>query len=777
MSEFLAVTGLNPGDAKTMLGGDTSSGSAQASQASDFYPKYVLLDQTVMMQIERHYKQEPLIATANSIKSDYNLGIDGFDVLFADKTLLDDDKFHHLEAVNRLMEQARQAKEMFGFVLVQDSSELLEKNVREITGESLEDDDDDDPDAEIYAAKSNYSGLGSNTLPVIDAEQKLTEQASKYMHRAATALGLADVRSELLGNVKKFGTLQRNVDSGVTTSTYPQNGPALPPIVIGSASDSTLSGEAAAQKADSTRGNLPAAEQDDESESRVKESKRKVVGFEQLFTRIRNLKVVNYRDYEIYLRINRFTNERDLVACRRRTKKKAEEQRDYIEAHRDQRLPKSATIDETVTIFVWPGRMPSDEGEINTQMHDAIRKLWKLEAADQRLVIADESATRPTVFLSYDEKLNVGDMRELSEQELLGLATQPTAKESRLDARQVISAYRATVAMDMLNGKRVDELSRRIASGQELPTGETRTRQAAYRDPESSSEKVVPLPRGFTTGAVVSGKSIDNVESRRTEYKEHIAGMVGIPLIHLNGGMGSSKKASAGGGSAAVTGGSAELSSGLLRTTIMKDRADLSEFFQSVMEVFFREMSNTELALVLSTARREKTMIEVKHEALLATLRAQYELITEAAQKISVTRFQSDAMSLKVALVAHFQAISDAARRVSSMSNRFSIKFKRQTFIEYYEIEMLKAEGALLPFEAANIMRAKMSLEPLTKEQFEENRKTIMRHKREEAESLRFEHTPDGDGASSSASTSQKKRSPSPAPEEPANSTAKKAKK
>lgn len=754
MSQFVSIVGLNPADAKSVLGGDTSGvGSKNDSSVASFmYPLYVPLSRDTMLQIEAHYTQEPLIATANSIKSDKNLGIGGFDIEFAGKTVLDDGKYHHLEACNLLLEHARSSRDMFGFCLVQDASTRLEEEVREMVGDPIR--DEDDPDADKYAGPhvSAANSAGSNAMPIIDVEQKLTEMASKYMFRASDALGLSDVRSTLLTHVDRFNNLQRNVDSGLSSTTYPQNGPALPPIVVGSVTDSVLSAEALAEKAAAAAATT-AGDGDGENSGGLAAEKMRAArqlkrqGFDYLFTKIRFLRPVNFRDYNLYLRINRLSNERDVVACRRArrdsTVPDAEAALEEATAHRELRLPKSAIVDDTVHIFVWPGLMPSDEGMLRTQMHDAIRKLWKLEDADRRRILADESNVRPTVFLTYEDKVSVGDMRDLSEQELLNLGTQPTAKDSRADRNQTINQYRAGVAIDLINGKRQDELSRAIVAGNVLATGETPMRRLNYPQlgaAAASSEKLVPLPRGFSTGAVVSGKSLDDVAERRAEYKEHIAGMVGIPLIQLLGGMGSSRSGSnasasgGSGGSAAVTGGSAELSGGLFRPTIMKDRTDLAAFLQNVFEIFFRDMSNAELARVLSTSDRERQMVTKKHEVLMATLQEHFTLVTEAAQQLARVRMQTDSQSIKSALIAHFQSISEAAKRVSSMEHRFRLVFKRESFVDYAEIDQLKNDGAITAFQAANMKLSKMCLPQITEEQFEANRRKRLADTKDEVD-------------------------------------------
>lgn len=725
MSQFLEITGLNPGDVQSQFGGDTSKTGGAGSAASNLFPLYVRISRRDMMLIEEHYDKETLISTANDLKSDHNLGTGGFEIVFAGTKVIEDERYHHLEPCNRLLEHARRWKDMYGFVAVQDCSTRLEEEVRDILGEPMRDDDDADYDKYVMPQVATNSMASNVTLPIVNQEAKLTAMASKYIHRASDALGLPDVRDSLLANVRAYNDyLKFSINPNVGTSTAPSNdGPALPDIIVGSASDGTLSAYAKEKAA-------AIANDDDDDPSvvdKIRQSRTtRKASFERLFAKIRNLKPVNFRDGDIYLRINLLTNDRDMVFCpRSRTRDgRYESYPDDAIACKECRLPKSAVIDDTVKIYVWPGCMPTDEGQMKTKMYETITLRWKVADADHRLVEADRSNVRPTVFLPYQDKLTLGDARELSEQEMLNIARDPTAQDMRADRNEAVSEFVTNIALDLMNGKRGDQLARGIVNGSVLPTGEDRSRNPTYDGASTFTE--VKLPRGYSTGAVVSGKTIDDVVARKAEYQQHVAGMMGIPLIQLLGGQGSSKTSSPSasqGGSAAITGGSSELSGGLFRQTLTKDRSDLALCLQDLFEIFYRDMSNTELARVLAETNKEKQMLQKKHDVLMATIQEQYQLVTEAAEAIKLTQGQQDSIRMKSALVAQFQRISEAAIRVSSLNHRFSIRFLKETFVDYSEIEHLKTIGAITAFKAANMARAKMGLEPMTEQEYEANRK------------------------------------------------------
>jgi len=764
---FLDILGLNPGDFQTQLGGDTSQSSNANNSASSLFPQYVKIDTKLMVLIEQHYKQETLIETANQLKSDHNLGVDGFEIHFAGSKVLDDDKYHHMEACNNLLEHARISKDMFGFVIVQDASTRLEDEVREITGVPIHDEDDKDYKKYTQPMDPMANFANSTALPIINQEAKLTAIASKYIYRASSALGLEDVRETLLKNVSEFHNLQVKINSTVNGTTYPQNGPTLPDIVVGSYTDSPLG--AKAQAAQNRQNKQAPAQQifddvdsdreydDDGTDEREVERIRaerlsKRANFDYLFTKIRHLKAVNFRDGEIYLRINHFTNDRDLVFCRRKRKPNGTyefDMGDEKKALEEKRLPTNVIIDDTVKIYVWPNMMPSDEGVMCTKMYDTLMYKYNMQDANRRLKLADDSNVKPTVFLTYDAKITTGDMRELTETEMLNIATNPTAREQRLDKQQHIGEFVTNIALDLMNGKRNDDFAKGLVDGAIGPTVQNKDGKLVYpQSTKSPNCYTVPLARGYSTGAVVSGQTIDDPVRRKADYQEHIAGMVGIPLIQLLGGQGSSKKgtnASTQEGSGAVTGGSAELSGGLFRTTITKDRKDLSACLQNLFEIFFRDMSNTELAKILAVTTREKQLVKKKHDVLMATLQEQFTLVTEA-MSVTIETQKQDSLRMKNALITQFQRIADAAKQVTSLNHRFSVVFLRETFIENAEIDMLKTDGAISEFDAANMKRSKMGMKPITEEDFDKNRKKRLQNVHEEVDANEPTPPPDEGG-------------------------------
>jgi len=734
---FYNIANLNTAEVATQLGGDMGVGSVPGGAAADFYPRYVLLDAATMARVEQCYEAEHLIATANAIKSDHNLGVGGFEVSFAGKTVLDDERYHHLEAVNALLEHARRYKDMFGFVLLQDASARLESEVRDILG--LPTFDEDDPDAELYTREhQNVTQSAINgATPIADVEQRLTEMASKYIFRASKSLGLPDVRRELLVNTRVLGEFAASV-SAATNYRGPvtaSNGPALPtPATIGGGVPQTpsLPSESAVANVDSER---------------LQRSKTRA-SFDFLFTRLRYVKPVMWNDGRIYLRINSLQNERDLVFVRERADTKdmtvgdrAVEEKKALD---EQRLPKTCLVDDTVRIYSWPGLLPRDDGTLRGPMVKVMHNLWAWMDADRRLVEADESNVRPTVWLT-NTPTATGSTRDMTEQELLELGAKPTRADDHATRARIAGEMRMTAMINMANRRRQNEVTEAIAEGSLAPNGEDVDRKALYRLMLNNPRfDMRPLPFGWSVSTVASGKSLDDVESRKATYQESIAGMCGIPLIQLLGGMGNSQSASSGsatastsakgGGKAAVTGGSASLSGGVLRPIITKDRTDLAMFLEESLEILFRDMSNTELARVLKLSVRESEKVARGHDVLLATLQEHFHLLTDAARQLLQTAAK-DSARIKTALISQYQQITDAAMKVSTMNHRFQLRFLKELFVDNAEIDMLVQIGARTDLEAANMKLAKMGLPPIDEQSFERNRKRRLEQNKEEVDS------------------------------------------
>jgi len=735
MSFFLSTVGLGNLDYVSIFGGDTSQVTNNSAAASDFMVQYVRLDKKLMLLIENYYNQETLISSANGIKSYHNLGKGGFEVKFAKGKTIDDNQYHHLQACDILLEHARRSKDMFGFCLVQDASSNMEQRTKEILGEPDVDEDDEEGWKYVQPQVPSTSTL-NNALPILNLEARLTAMASRYIHRAADALGLEDVRESLLTTVQNFNDIQVNFDSGIASSAQPHNGPALP--------DNMSIGESYSDRGIAPPTQVPAEQQVRTVSDLREETLSKSRSIDKLFTKIRHLKPVNFRDGALFLRINKFANQRDIVFCR--TIKNSDKTEDEMRSEdqkslQERRLPNTVVIDDTVCVYVWPNCMPSDEGMLCTKMYDTIMLKSKFNDADNRLIAADASNVKPIVPLTYEDKSPQSNIAELSEHDFLNLSSKPTQKEQRSDEKEVIARFLAQGAVRALNSGREAEYQQSLKQlGSVIPSGQNKNLEPVSPSSLSTSGiSMIPIARGFSPAAAISAKSIDDPWQREMRYREHIAEMVGIPLIQLQGGMGNSKSGSAGtssgSGGSSVTSGSQSLSDGTSISTIMTDRGNLASFLESVFEMFFREMSNEELAKILSVTGKETELVSKKHEILLSTLQEQYELASTTAKAIIDTKKQ-DSVKIKSALVAQFQNIANAAKQVSSLEHRFSVNFMRQTFLGDAEIDKLKEVGAITDFEVANIQRAKCGLSPITEQEFTKNRKRRLETQKEEVDSL-----------------------------------------
>lgn len=728
------TVGLGASSFTSMFGGDTSQTVNSNSAASEFLVQYVRLNKKQMSLIELHYMSETLITKANDIKSHHNNGKGAYEIRFAKTKLIDDDQYHHHEEIDTLLLTARKCKDMFGFCAVQDASSNMEQRTKEIVGEP--DIDEDDPDGYKYARTHIPSTNVANTaLPIVNLEARLTEMASLYIHRAADALGLEDVRETLLRNVNKFNDLQVNLDSGIAASTQPNNGPAIPPNMI--------IGESYEDRGFVPPDTIEKADRAEKFSDVRKEAKLSVSkSLDKLFTRLRYLKPVNFRDGELFLRINKFANQRDIVFCRRLKRKEGDTDDsvalEEASAIREKRLPNNVVIDNTVFVYVW--QLPTDEGQLTTPMIQSMMLKAKFNDADNRLIAADFTNVKPIVPFVYKDETPATNVGELSEHDFLNLSSKPTQKEQAVDNREAIGQFLAKGMVRAINRQRDAEYIESLKDFQGvLPSGEnSKLQPIAVGTSANTGITALPVTRHYTPAAAISGQTIDDPQQREQRYREHISEFVGISLLQLQGGVGNSKTGSASSSSAsastsAVTGGSQNLSDGASIVTITKDRNDLAAFFEKAVDVFFRDASNEELAKILAVTGREGAIIAAKEEHLLETLREQYEMASESAQKL-IDEKRAKTTDLKSSLIAQFQLISNAAKQVASLNHRFSIVFLRQTHLDSSTIAQLRSDGAITSLEAANMLRAKCGFPAMTEEQYKKNRKRQLDEAKEDVD-------------------------------------------
>lgn len=777
MSFFTNRMGLDPSAVRTTLGVDQGGGFGD-NKTDDFFVEYVELDRDIMEQVEDYYDNlEPLVDAANRMMSYHNLG-GRFRVLFADTLELDDDKYHHKQSVELLLEQARRHKHKFGFIMVQDANAHLDQMTREILEEPLRDDDDANAEAmsQLAAAAQDMFGARRATNgneeqldnAQLEERQKQVEQASMHMHRAAEALGEQDERERLLGTAREttdegqFGRGARTEVQQLQSGAEPGRGVRESVVVRYENRTSTLEAPSATativSEAGRNRNERPAP--------RV--ARRTARTFEEVFASLRDLRTVSWRDGRVFLEINRMTNERRVVFCRssQQVDGTDDDQIDQYGTASRNRLPRSVRIDHTVKVFVWPNRMPDDQGRINTRITELIYLRAQMTAADRRLTEADESNVKPTVFLRYDEKMTPESYRDMTEQERFTGTGDMSGSRRRDERQQSIREYQLAVAADVLNGKRRDELARAIASGVAKRTVEGADGQRHYAD--KGGERIFTLPRGYAVSNVVSGKTIDDIVARRTHYETRVSSVMGIPLSLLDGGAAGTTGKS-GGSSGNVTSSAAALASDSFRSTILKDREDLSIFFSGIYEAHFRDKDNTAFARLIGNTRVQRKRANRDYNELLENLRERYRMISDAAERVRTERAIEENEAYVAALSAHYESIENEVRRVVSLESRLKIEFDKQLFVTFDELDLARSTFAISGFEYANIVRTKMAMEPITKSEYERNRKEQLEQMKDETKASAPPQQPgansqpkssngQSNGSSSSTASSDKKR-------------------
>ena len=765
MSIFRSAMGLDPGAVRTTLGVD-NGGGFDSDKKSDFFVKYVPLDVKQMELIEDLYDEESLIQSANNLMSHHNLG-KRFNVKFSGQEL-DDNKYHHLAPIEDLLEKARRHKHKFGFVLVQDLNAYLDNQVREILDEPIVDDDDTSAPAVANAAAQRRSDLfgreGDSTSTDLDAVQKRTELASMHIHRAAAMLGEPDPRDKLLG---AGGNSQLRDNDIVGREGQEQTVPSASGretvIVRQDQRSSTLQApNATAVVVREGEGKSGTAE-----ERKQRRSKRRVAvsrSFDEVFSSMRDVQVVNWKDGRLFLRIDQLTSTRSVVFCRS-TEDLDEAEAEYRQAIEQNKLPRALREDPNVKVFVWPNRMPDDKGRIKSGMMELIYLRNKWSNADRRLEMADESNAQPTVYLSYDEKITPESTKDATEQQLFSAPSSIGAGAHRLDARNVVQNYRLMVAANVANGKAASELDRAIAEGVLKPS--TEGPGTKKLPPKAPNQNLFPLPRGYSVSQVVTGSTIDDVERRKLEYQTRVASTMGIPLSLLEGG-GSGGKA--GGSSTNVTSSAAAIVGDLFRATILKDREDLELFFSEIYDVLYRKLDTRAFGRLLAQVRIEKRSKQELAAKKQANLLQQYRLITDAAEEVRQTRAIADSEAYLTSLIAHYSRLEQQIRDINSLEYRVTIHFEKFLFITSEELLEAKATGAISGLEYANVLRTKMAMPPLTEQEYEQNKAAMLEESHKEMMAIQPPQklaTGGGGGGGSSSASSAKKPAASSAAKRP----------
>ena len=681
MAKFVELAGEDPSSIYASI---NQGGQNRNTPSSKHSVVYIPLPQDQMLRIYDYYHtQEPMIGIVNSMKDFSSLG-DKMEVeaTFGGREIPEPERTQVNEALNKLLPEFRAWYDMFGFVGVYDPNAYMDRQVAEITEQDTR-------------SASNAFQLRNDLIENID----------ESIADLAPMLGDGGVQ-QLRNRVLRPGDETSGAESDATNAVLHSE---KEEVIIHT--EPRVSANSAPNATATIRGRNAGDLALSENRTRVKIRR----GLMQTIASIQDFQVASLKEGRFYLERDRLNGHERVVYAR------IEDNSDiFMRNERSSGVNHPVTalkIDPDVFVFVWPGSHPLHNGRINTKMEEVMRLRDLNAEAEENLSHADRQLAFPTAIYEYRMAPNSGDVTRLTDQQIhfnRGDEEDAVLAERLRQEGRDMAAFEAHA--NLMNERRMDELTRRLALGVERRTVVTSDGRRQIQTP--ITDKYVNLPEGFHYAGTLAPKTLVNTNERRYNYRTALASALSVPLSIIEGGSTFSSGGGryTGGSGASVSTGSAVLSSSAMITAIMSDRAHLKMVVAALWDLMFRETDNEMLSDSLSSATIRKRRDTEKVNSAIEVLKQKLELETEAAEQAKLSQEIEANNSYLSAVASRFERIATELRAISSMSSRFEIEFKKMTHIAVEDLILLRENFAITEFDFANALRQKVGLTQFSNE-------------------------------------------------------------
>lgn len=681
MSAFIRRAGEDP----VAIRAAVESGATKAASQSDVY--YRRLPHEQMLHIQQFYVTgEPIIAVVNELKNFHLLGNHNEIVAtFGEQPLPDTTARNVNDALQTLLPMLRQWQEMFGFVALYDPHVRQDRYLERAHAE----------DEEIrYALEQNAELELERLRPLVDLpgeplsettdelKERLVQRQNEtpdgehvYIHREPrfSALSAPNSFAEIHGKAGSGGDLGRIHD-----------------------------------KTEPDRTNA------------IKEGVRR--SLLQVMTGLADIKIASLAEGRFFLEIDRLTDEQRVVYARRDRNNNCSLFNDNLSHQQDhtgddRSRTAELVVDPDVFVYVWPGRMPMNNGRLNTKLVEVMRLRSVHAAAEENQLRADEAAANPTVMFEYQQVQNKGDITQLTDAQIhWGRGAQEDgalAERLRQEGRQLAQwEARSMIVRD----QRTAEFNERMLTGMERAT--VRDADGVARLRKIGPSKHIPIPEGFHFAGVLPSTTVCNTPELLHNYHVALAASLGVPLTVITGGStfttGQTNRTGSSGGN--ISTGSAEISQDAMTNAIMSDRHSLGRAVSEIWDLMYRHIDNEMLTTALADVYNAQLSSNEDSQDEIGQLQRQLASTIAIADRERLTDAIEANSAYLTAFTARLSRVSRQLRRIASMKHRFEINFTRVAHIDRDTLQTLYENDGISQLEYINAIRQRAGLETLDDE-------------------------------------------------------------
>jgi len=702
---------------------------------------YVPLDVRTMREIYEFYKRnEPLVRRANSIRSHASFG-SGMYLEYGEAVEISpNDGYDYRLTLQDKLERAREFYDMFGFVAYVNRSRAIEREYETATGSALD------------TSRTGAANSSAAEKKVSDALQSIEKVTGPLIVSAAPAPAPA-------------GQPQSTVIAPDTGSAETSGVPAgIDAASSGSGPEKKKRPASIVEKAAARKPEPAKTQKKRKKEPAIAAPADEKMDMVDLLLTIEAVAIVDFEQGYFYLEIDdAYRSQRIVWVPYWRAPGAAAGNGGPMTDHAaiaagpgGGRL-KSVNYDPEVSVFVWPGRMPTRDGRIISDFLEVIRMRSLLREAEENFMDADYQSAHPVTFVYQGKHDTKSDITQLTEDEIYGgdeiarnmLAPDSmTTGERQTYKRDVRTSVLNEIAVEQYNSSMLQGSVNRFASAQRSVPLANGTNGVAMRRHVLEKTGIFLLPGGLEPGSTVAGTSIAPVADIRDSYEHRLCVALGVPLHFMRGTGGMRSAASASSSSNRSAPATGPLLDSSLRITVIRDRENVALFFDAMYDSIFRGVETKQLRDLLNGNKEKMRSIETVQQTLLEDAKKQVAMINAIATSNPSTSggggggatsgidppfsFGTTAMKMSASAAGAGDLHSQAARLLEversiyfiiSLKYRMRLKFYQAPFVDLEEMQTMYQMGALAPLEVVNIMRQHAGLDPIDEEVMEKNNK------------------------------------------------------
>lgn len=773
----MASTTTHINDGSVGLEARSSAGTQQRGEHERVY--FVPLDVDTMRRIRRMYTREGLVTAANALKSYKTFG-ENFSLKFAGELEIEPtDGYDFREVVKHMLDEARRWRDMFGFVAyysrnvesmrhailsTYDSVKALRRNQATAVSRGAGPEATEEElqrrvvveRARMYQERIERAlrgGGGDNAdvdvpleslrelvTPRVAAAALARDKSRGVSYMGQTLARLSNIKAPELGGLladdaRNGGSNTADADARLL-ATLSQMQPLCP-----STSNAAAAGDDAPKKRKRT------ADAADDYDAVLNSANR--VGTANMIISLENVRIVPFDSGQFFVRVDPLTLANELVWCA--TPDVPDDkayQRAYHAASGTARFH-DLPYNPNVHVYVWPGRMPTERGEV---ISDFVRLSHDAERLDTLMEINTRAAYHaafPTYLIEEVPDNSTFNPEDATEEEIEGSALfQALAQSDNIadmalsDRRKYIRSARnarlAEAAVDAYNTRLAQRREDALRVAERNAVSSTLAHTAA--EPERyafslGSESLLPLPPQTRVSHAMTSAIVLRENELRSAYELLLTTSLGVPLTFLRGAGTMSNRSD---GTTAMTDSPA---SGVLEeqmnATIKRDREELTAFFESMYATLYTADEDEYMKAGMRRINTERTAVQQAALDAIASEHRQLKQATAAAVALSVygtnggggvggastdTVHRSQRVTELLADYAErLRRVENTIARILSMPRRMRIEFKTNLIVSPEVYESLLESCAITPLEFANIKRRMVGKGELSEAEFKAN--------------------------------------------------------